>query len=98
MKQAKNNSIMLKILLKWSIKKASIVFYEVAKQQIIIKKHKAKGCYTWQWQRGNEFSVRKELPKDLESKRTVASFAATLWFTIYPFLITGPCEGVHSAN
>ena len=38
MRQAKNNSIMHKIQLKWTLKKASIMFDKVAKQQIIIKK------------------------------------------------------------
>ena len=39
MRQAKNNSIMPhKIQLKWTLKKSSIMFNKVAKQQIIIQK------------------------------------------------------------
>ena len=38
------------------------------------------------------------LPKDLKSKRSVASFAHEPWFTIKLFLKTSPCEGLHSSK
>ena len=37
MRQAKNNSLMYKIQLKWTLKRASIMVNKVAKQQTIIK-------------------------------------------------------------
>ena len=42
------------------------------------------------------FLYQNNLPEDLKSKRSVASFAGKPWFTISRFLITGPCEGLHS--
>ena len=60
------------------LKKASI---RLQNNKFPLKKHKASGSYTcWQWR--SEFSVRNNLPKGLESKRSVASFAPKPWFTI----------------
>ena len=42
------------------------------------------------------FLYQNNLPEDLKSKRSVASFAAKPWFTISRFLITGLCECLHS--
>ena len=42
------------------------------------------------------FLYQNNLPEDLKSKRSFASFAAKPWFTISRFLITGLCECLHS--
>ena len=80
MRQAKNNSIMHKIQLKWTIKKASIIFIKVAKQQIIIKKNiRLRALIPDNDNEEVNFLYENNLPKD---QRSVAGFAAKLWFTI----------------
>ena len=60
------------------------MFNTAAKQQIIIKKTRLKAL-TYTPDNDNEemnFLYENNLSKDLKSKRSVASFAAKLWFTI----------------
>ena len=49
------------------------MFNTVAKQQIIIKKHKARDSWLTMTLK---FLYENNLPKDLKSKRSVGSFAA----------------------
>ena len=91
MRQAKNNSIMHKIQLKWTKQ----IFNKVAKQQIITT------ALIPDENEEMNFLHENKLPKDLKSKRSVASFTAKPRFTIYDIwliLITGQGEGLHSSN
>ena len=72
MRQAKSNSIMHKIQLKCTKKS----FNEVAKQQIFIKKTIRLMALIPADKEEENFLYGNNLPKDLKSKRSVASFAA----------------------
>ena len=83
MREAKNNYIMPhKIQLKWTFKKASIMFNKVAKQQIIIKKQKARGSWLTMTMKKWIFCTKTTYLKILKAKDQFASLAAKLWFTI----------------
>ena len=71
------------------------MFNKVAKQQLSLKEHKAKGSYTWQCNEEMNFLYENNLPKDLKSKRSVASFAMIHHLA---FFVTRPCEGLHSSK
>ena len=70
--------------LKWTNKS----FSKVAKRQISLKNIRLKALIAADNEEVN-FLYENNLPKDLKSKRSVASFAAKPWFTIELFLITG---------
>ena len=73
MRQAKNNSIMHKIQLKWTKKS----FNKVAKQQIFIKKNfRLKALLPADDEEVN-FPHENNLPEDFKSRGSVASFAPT---------------------
>ena len=78
MRQAKNNSIMQKIQLKWTKKR----FNKVAKQQIFIKKNVRLKVPIPADKEEVNFLYGNNLPKDLKSKRSVASFQAKPWFRL----------------
>ena len=68
MRQAKNNSIMLNLTKK--------NFNKVAKQQIFFKKNITRKALTPADKEEVNFLYGNNLPKDLKSKRSVASFQA----------------------